>query len=58
MIKTFEEQGITAYHERSRSGKVVHVWVFFENPYPAFRSPKIFEKPLNITGSEAFCFAE
>ena len=29
---------IPAYLERSRSGKGGHVWIFFNQPYPAFRS--------------------
>ncbi len=41
-IKTLEKKEIPAYLERSRSGKGGHVWIFFENPYPAFQSRKIF----------------
>jgi hypothetical protein len=29
---------IPAYLERSRSGKGGHVWIFFNQPYPAFKS--------------------
>ena len=32
---------IPAYLERSRSGKGGHVWIFFEAPYPAYKSRKI-----------------
>jgi hypothetical protein len=32
---------IPAYLERSRSGNGGHVWIFFEAPYPAFKSRKI-----------------
>ncbi len=35
------ENGIPAYLERSRSGKGGHVWIFFDQPYPATRSRKI-----------------
>ena len=41
-LRICEDHGIPAYLERSRSGKGGHVWVFFEKPYPAFRSRKIF----------------
>ena len=33
-IKTCREKNITAYLERSRSGKGGHVWIFFDRPYP------------------------
>ncbi len=36
-----EAKQIPAYLERSRSGKGGHVWIFFDQPYPAFRSRKI-----------------
>jgi superfamily II DNA or RNA helicase len=35
------KKGIPAYLERSRSGKGGHVWIFFQQPYPAFKSRKI-----------------
>jgi superfamily II DNA or RNA helicase len=41
-VSACEEKGIAAYLERSRSGKGGHVWIFFEQPYPALRSRKIF----------------
>ncbi len=41
LINACQEKGITAYLERSRSGKGGHVWIFFEQPYPALRSRKI-----------------
>ena len=41
---------IPAYLERSRSGKGGHVWVFFEQPYPAFRSRKILISILQESG--------
>jgi len=40
-IKICEEYDIPAYLERSRSGKGGHVWIFFEEPYEAFRGRKI-----------------
>ncbi|MFY7814401.1 MAG: TOTE conflict system archaeo-eukaryotic primase domain-containing protein, partial [Chryseobacterium taeanense] len=40
-VSACKEKGITAYLERSRSGKGGHVWIFFEQPYPALRSRKI-----------------
>ena len=49
-IKTLEVKGIRACLERSRSGKGGHVWVFFENPYPAFRSRRIFITLLEQSG--------
>ncbi len=41
-VNACKEKGITAYLERSRSGKGGHVWIFFEQPYPALRGRKIF----------------
>jgi len=41
-IKCCHERNIPAYLERSRSGKGGHVWVFFEQPYMAFKSRKFF----------------
>lgn len=44
------EKGIAAYLERSRSGKGGHVWIFFDQPYPAAQSRKIFISILQETG--------
>ena len=49
-INTCTEKGIPAHLERSRSGKGGHVWIFFEQPYPAIKSRKIFITILEETG--------
>ncbi|MDB5089289.1 MAG: Type restriction protein res subunit [Mucilaginibacter sp.] len=49
-IKVCEEHDIPAYLERSRSGKGGHVWIFFEEPYEAFRSRKIIMSLLQKAG--------
>lgn len=49
-IKICEEHDIPAYLERSRSGKGGHVWIFFEEPYEAFRSRKIMTALLQNAG--------
>jgi hypothetical protein len=46
LIKVCTENNLPAYLERSRSGKGGHVWIFFDQPYPAFKSRKIFIKLL------------
>ncbi|RWZ87059.1 MAG: DEAD/DEAH box helicase [Hydrotalea sp. AMD] len=50
-LKVCNEKGIPAYLERSRSGKGGHVWIFFEHPYPAIRSRKIFISILEQSGA-------
>ena len=49
-IKVCAEMNIPAYLERSRSGKGGHVWIFFEQPYPAIRSIKMFISILEQAG--------
>jgi superfamily II DNA or RNA helicase len=45
------EKNIPVYLERSRSGNGSHVWIFFEQPYPAVRSRKIFTSILEQSGT-------
>jgi superfamily II DNA or RNA helicase len=49
-INACNEKEIPTYLERSRSGKGGHVWIFFEQPYPAIKSRKIFISILEQTG--------
>ena len=52
--KTFlnvcHENEIPAYLERSRSGQGGHIWIFFEQAYPAIRSRKIILSLLEKSG--------
>jgi len=41
-IAQCEKFQLPVYLERSRSGTGGHVWMFFEKPYPAYKSRKIF----------------
>src|SRR5690606_34639288 len=41
---------IPGYLERSRSGNGGHVWIFFNKPYPALRSRKVFISILEESG--------
>jgi hypothetical protein len=50
-LKECDKNGIPAYLERSRSGNGGHVWIFFEQPYPAIRSRKIFISILERSGA-------
>ncbi|MCB0614653.1 MAG: DEAD/DEAH box helicase, partial [Phaeodactylibacter sp.] len=50
LIAACSEAGMPAYLERSRSGEGGHVWIFFEQPYPAVKSRKILISLLEKTG--------
>jgi len=49
-VNTCKEKGIPAYLERSRSGNGGHVWIFFDQPYPAIKSRKILISLLEQAG--------
>ncbi len=49
-IGACNEVGISAYLERSRSGNGGHVWIFFENPFPAYKTRKIILSLLTSSG--------
>ena len=44
------EYDLLGYIERSRSGKGGHVWFFFDQPYPAYKSRKIFLHLIKESG--------
>ncbi len=50
-VSACSERNIPTYLERSRSGNGGHVWIFFEHPYPAIRSRKIFLNILEQSGA-------
>lgn len=50
-LNACKEKEIPAYLERSRSGNGGHVWIFFNSPYPAIRSRKIFISILEQSGA-------
>ncbi len=50
-VSACSERNIPTYLERSRSGNGGHVWIFFEQPYPAIRSRKIFLNILEQSGA-------
>lgn len=50
-LKACNAKKIPAYLERSRSGNGGHVWIFFNKPYPAIRSRKIFISILEQSGA-------
>ncbi len=49
-LECCKAKNITAYLERSRSGKGGHVWIFFSHQYPAIRSRKIVLTLLTESG--------
>jgi len=49
-LKVCHENEIPAYLERSRSGKGGHIWIFFEQSYPAIRSRRIILSLLEKSG--------
>ncbi len=49
-INTCRQYDIPAFLERSRSGKGGHVWIFFDQPYPALKSRKIILSLLTQSG--------
>jgi hypothetical protein len=50
LLRMCADAQIPAYLERSRSGKGGHVWVFFNQPYPAIKSRRIFTNLLEKAG--------
>lgn len=50
-LNACKEKEIPAYLERSRSGNGGHVWIFFDKPYHAIRSRKIFISILEQSGA-------
>jgi superfamily II DNA or RNA helicase len=45
-----EKHNLPVYLERSRSGAGGHVWMFFEETYPAFKSRQLFIQLLKSSG--------
>lgn len=49
-LNACKAKNISAYLERSRSGNGGHVWIFFDKPYPAIKSRKLFIDILEQSG--------
>jgi superfamily II DNA or RNA helicase len=49
-VKQCEEWKVPAYLERSRSGKGGHIWIFFDKPFPAFKTRMIILHLLEKSG--------
>jgi len=50
-LNACKEKNIPTYLERSRSGNGGHIWIFFDKPYPAIRSRKVFISILEQSGA-------
>lgn len=49
-IQVCDEVSVPAYFERSRSGNGGHIWIFFDKPFPAYKSRKIVLSMLTSSG--------
>lgn len=49
-IEACKEALIPAYLERSRSGNGGHIWIFFDKPFPAYKSRRIIMSILTSSG--------
>jgi superfamily II DNA or RNA helicase len=50
-LNACKNENIPTYLERSRSGNGGHIWIFFDKPYPAIKSRKIFISILEQSGA-------